>query len=70
MDSWGLENPSWLIATLMLAALSIILAKFDQNAISRGHFGLFLNTIIAVVSQSVQALPHLLIHRPVAMPVV
>ncbi|MCJ1475704.1 hypothetical protein MMC13_004367 [Lambiella insularis] len=54
-DSWWLEFLSWLAATVMLLALLVLLAKFNGKSLSEWHSNLSLNTIIAVVSQLVQA---------------
>lgn len=54
-DSWGMEILSWLVAALMLTILLIFLAAFDQKSLSQWHSRLSLNTIIAVLSQLVQA---------------
>lgn len=54
-DLWGLEVAGWLTATLMLAVLLILLGMYNQHALSEGNSRLFLNTIIAILGQLIQA---------------
>lgn len=54
-DSWGLEIAGWLAATLMLAVLVALLGKYNNHALSEWKSRLSLNTIIAVLSQLIQA---------------
>lgn len=49
-ELWIAELSAWLVAALCLAAICIILNAFDEQPIPSWHYGITVNTLVAIFS--------------------